>query len=61
MKRGGANFNTVQTHTSGFSLHSGQVMGGSQQSDVEHVRRQLEELQRELDQERNSTGKVIEQ
>jgi hypothetical protein len=35
------------------------MMGSN--SDVDHVKRQLEELQRELDQEKSTTGAVIEQ
>ena len=38
------------------------MMGGiSSQSDFDHVKRQLDDLQRELDLERQTTGKVIDQ
>jgi hypothetical protein len=38
------------------------VLGGAHQQagDVEHVKRQIEELQKELDKERSTTGAVIE-
>lgn len=54
-------FGTVQTHTSGFSLNSGQVMGAQNQGDVDHVKRQLDEIQRELNRERDTTGRIIDQ
>jgi hypothetical protein len=59
MRTKGIQFNTVQTHTSGFSLNSGQVMGVQSSSDYDHVKRQLEEIQRELERERNTTGSII--
>ena len=36
-------------------------MGGSQVSDVDHVKKQLEDINLQLDQEKNTTGKSIEQ
>lgn len=47
--------------SNGFSLNTGQVQGTQSQADVEQVKRQLEDLQRELEREKNTTGAVIEQ
>ncbi|CDW82093.1 UNKNOWN [Stylonychia lemnae] len=46
------------TQTSGFSLNSGQVQG-SQISDMDHVKRQLEDVSHQLEQERSTTGSMI--
>jgi len=34
-------------------------MGNQNQGDVDHVKRQLDEIQKELDRERNTTGQII--
>jgi len=41
MRQRGINYNSVQTHTSGFSLNSGQVLnlGSQTASDVDNIKR----------------------
>lgn len=42
-------------------MNSGQVLGGQNAGDVDHVKRQLDILQKELEVEKSTTGAVIDQ
>lgn len=60
MRQRGLQVPTPQS-SNGFSLNTGQVQGAQSQADVDQVKRQLDELQRELEREKNTTGVLIEQ